>query len=492
MMRIALVLWIVFASCNEGVVEQRYGVLAKNGMVSTAHPEASKIGLSILREGGNAFDAAIAVQFALAVCYPVAGNIGGGGFAVIRKADGTVDALDFREKAPKAAHKDMYLDEKGNVISGSSLLGHLSVGVPGTVDGMVRLHEKYGRLSWEKLVEPSIELAYRGFVLRSWDAERLNSERENFLKVNRNPSAIVKEGGWKAGDTLRLPDLARTLERIRTHRRSGFYEGETARLLLEEMRRGQGIITQEDLDSYRAVWRKPLIGNYRGHRLITMPLPSSGGITLLQMLHGAEKYPLHTWGHTSTKHFHLLAELARRAYADRAAFLGDADFIDVPVDSLLSESYLRHRFADVSLEKKTDSQKIRQGSNVTIESYETTHFSIVDAERNAIAVTTTLNGYFGSKVMVEGAGFFLNNEMDDFSIKVGHPNQFGLIGSPANAIAPEKRMLSSMTPTIVEKDGTLRMVVGTPGGSTIITGVYQVIVNVIDFRMTMKEAVDAP
>jgi gamma-glutamyltranspeptidase/glutathione hydrolase len=468
------------------------GVLANKGMVSSAHPEATVIGVEILKKGGNAFDAAIAVQFALSVCYPVAGNISGGGFALYRKADGELGALDFREKAPKEAHRDMFLDKKGEVTENASLLGHLAIGVPGTVDGMVRLHEKYGKLPWEELIEPSILLANRGFALANWDANRLNIAKENFLKVNEKDFVFLKDSLWMAGDSIKLPELANTLKIIQKNKRDGFYKGEIAQYLLDEIKRGKGIISQSDLDDYQAVWRKPITANYKGYTIITMPLPSSGGIVLLQMLKGTESYPLKTWGHSSPKHLHLIAELTRRAYADRASFYGDPDFVQVPVDTLMSDNYLKHRFSDISLDKKTSSQDIKEGNVQLIESYETTHFSIVDAFGNAVAITTTLNGYFGSKVFVKKGGFFLNNEMDDFSVKVGHPNQFGLVGNEANAIQPEKRMLSSMTPTIVEKDGKLKMLLGSPGGSTIITGVYQVIVNVIDFDMTLLEAVNSP
>ena len=473
--------------------ESVQGVKAKNGMVVTANPYASKIGLEILKQGGNAFDAAIAVQFALAVCYPRAGNIGGGGFLVYRKGNGEVGSLDFREKAPKTATKDMYLDSAKNYISELSKEGALAVGVPGTVAGMVAMHEKLGTLPFADLVQPSVELAEKGLKLSEYDAGRFNNYQEEFVRLNRFEIPLLKESGWTAGDSIRYPDLAATLTRIRDNGRDGFYKGETADLLVAEMQAGNGIITHEDLEAYEAIWRKPVVENYQDdYRIISMPPPSSGGVALVQLLEGSEFFDFAAMGHNSVESIHVMTELQRRVYADRSTHLGDSDFYDVPMDWLLSADYLKERFGNIEVNKKTNSQDIKEGkANVVIESVETTHFSIVDKDGNAASITTTLNGNFGSKVMVKGGGFFLNNEMDDFSAKPGEPNMFGLVGAEANKIEPEKRMLSSMTPTIVEKNGELFMVVGTPGGATIITTVYQTIMNVIAHGMNIQEAVNA-
>ncbi|SDM22354.1 gamma-glutamyltranspeptidase / glutathione hydrolase [Catalinimonas alkaloidigena] len=465
--------------------------LAEHGMVVTAHALASQAGLAVLKAGGNAFDATVAVQFALAVVYPRAGNIGGGGFAVFRQADGTVGSLDFREKAPAAAGRDFYLDSLGNVIEGMSTSGHRAAGVPGSVDGMVRLHERYGQLPWAQVVQPAIELARDGVVLTESEADNLNRFREALTALNPEGTAFVKDTTWVPGDTLFQPELAATLERIRDEGRAGFYEGETARLLAEEMERGHGVITAEDLRNYEAKWREPLTGTFHDFRVIAMAPPSSGGVALLQLLQGSEQYPLQRWGHNTAKTVHIMTELERRVYADRATYLGDPDFFQVPVARITSEDYLNGRWASIQPDRKTPSEEIKEGEVNQIESLETTHFSIVDSARNAVSVTTTLNGYFGCKVVVGGAGFCLNNEMDDFSVKPGVPNMFGLVGGEANAIQPGKRMLSSMTPTIVERKGKLYLVVGTPGGSTIITTVYQVVLNVLEHDMTLPDAVAA-
>ncbi|MCS6968094.1 MAG: gamma-glutamyltransferase [Cytophagales bacterium] len=494
--------WIVIllvVSCNlqspKGVHPsyQMEGTIGDSGMVVSTHPIASDIGLSILRQGGNAVDAAVATFFALAVVYPEAGNLGGGGFAIYRSAKGEIFALDFREKAPAAAHRDMYLDENGQPIPRLSLDGHLAVGVPGSVAGMVELHRKLGKLPWKDLIQPAIQVARNGHVLTALSAENLNRMKERFISANRYPIHLVRhDRPWRKGDTIYHPELANTLERIRDHGYEGFYKGLTADLIIAEMKAGKGIITYEDLANYQPVWREPLTSYYKQrYRIISMPPPSSGGIALLQLLQGSQDYPFAKWGHNTANTVHIMTELERRVYADRATYLGDPDFYQVPVKMLLNPAYNRQRNASIRMNKKTPSSEIKEGNVSSIESLETTHFSIADHEGNAIALTTTLNSYYGCKVMVKGAGFFLNNEMDDFSIKPGVPNQFGLVGNQANAIAPNKRMLSSMTPTIVEKDGKLYMVVGTPGGSTIITGVYQTILNVIEHGMTMQEAVNA-
>ena len=463
----------------------------ENGMVSSAHPLASQIGVDIMKQGGNAFDAAVAVQFALAVVYPRAGNIAGGGFAVFRTGDGELGSLDFREKAPLKSHRDMYIDDTGEVIHGQSLFGGKSVGVPGTVDGMITLHEKYGLLSFSSVIQPAIDLAVNGFSFTEREANKLNQFQKEFYDANFHSMPFLKDKGWQKGDSVKLLDLAKTLERIRDSGRNGFYTGKTAELITKEIERGGGILSMSDLRSYSSVWRKPIISNYKDYQIISMGPPSSGGIIVLQLLKGIEDFDLSGMKHNSTEYVHLLTELERRSYADRATHLGDPDFYDVPVDMLLDTTYIKKRNANISMAYKTNSREIKEGDVEVIESIETTHFSIVDKDRNAVALTTTLNGNYGSKVFVEGGGFFLNNQMDDFSIQPGYPNQFGLVGAEANSIEPEKRMLSSMSPTIVERDGELFMLLGTPGGSTIITSVFQTILNVVEFDMELQEAIDA-
>ena len=485
---------VLLCSCQSAVqtVELAPDALSDAVLVATAHRAATQVGLEILQKGGNAFDAAVAVQFALATVYPQAGNIGGGGFAVFRLSNGEIGSLDYREKAPLSAHQDMYLDSAHNVIPSLSTKGHLAVGVPGVVDGMVKLHQRYGTLPWSQLVAPAIDLASKGFELKQEQADRINRFKTDFVEQNDYQIPLVKETPWNKGDTLKLEELSNTLQLIATHGRKGFYAGEVAGHILVEMKRGNGLITQEDLDGYEAKWRTPLVGQYHGYKVVTMPPPSSGGVALLQLLQGSEKFDFAKWEVTSPKRIHAMTELMRRVYADRANYLGDPDYYDVPVNMLLDRSYNKERFSSISIDAKTPSSSIKEGNVEVIESTETTHFTIVDADRNAVSVTTTINGLFGCKVMVGGAGFFLNNEMDDFSAKPGVANQFGLIGAKANAIVPQKRMLSSMTPTIVEKDGELFMTVGTRGGSTIITSVYQTIINIIDKKMSLKESVEAP
>ncbi|RLD36451.1 MAG: gamma-glutamyltransferase [Bacteroidetes bacterium] len=492
-----LLLILITFSCTTGPEKQvsqlnvKQTVEAKNGMVATAHPLASEVGAQILRQGGNAFDAAVAVQFALAVVYPRAGNIAGGGFAVYRKANGETGSLDFREKAPLTATYDMYLDEDENVIPKLSSFGVLSIGIPGSVDGMIELHKKLGSLPFERLIQPAIDLAENGFILTQNDAKKLNYYQKDFLNANDSTTYFFNGGKWQVGDKIVLPELAHTLKLIRDNGRKGFYAGETAQEMLDEIHSSNGIISQADFDAYHSIWRKPIEGKYKDYKVISMPPPSSGGIALLQLLKGSEQFSFAEFGHNSTQSIHLMTELERRVYADRATYLGDSDFYDVPIDMLLDSAYLANRFSDIHLDSKTDSKDIKEGNVEIIESIETTHFSIVDKDQNAIGITTTLNGNFGSKVFVEKSGFFLNNEMDDFSAKPGIPNQFGLVGAEANAIAPEKRMLSSMTPTILEKNGKLFMVVGSPGGATIITAVYQTILNVVEYGMDMQQAVNA-
>ena len=468
------------------------GYIADKAMVVSAHPDASRIGVEILRKGGNAFDAAIATQFALAVAFPAAGNIGGGGFMVYRQTDGAVGSLDYREMAPASASEKMYQDAQGNVIEDLSVSGHLAAGVPGSVAGMYETHQKLGSLPWAELVQPSIDLARNGVVLTQKEAAGLNNNQEKFIKYNKHLPYLAANPAWSAGDTLKHPDLAKTLERIRDKGRDGFYKGETANLIVKEMQRGKGIITHQDLESYKAVWRKPITGKYKNYTVTSMGPPSSGGVALLQLLTMVEPYNLAKYGWQSPETIQLMVEAERRAYADRATYLGDPDFVKVPVRQLLDKGYLKDRMKSVDLGRATKSSEIKEGALPVYESEETTHLSIVDAAGNAVSVTTTLNGSYGSKVVVEGAGFLLNNEMDDFSVKPGAPNMYGLVGGKANAIAPGKRMLSSMTPTILEKDGKLFMVVGTPGGSTIITSVFQAILNVVEYNMTMQQAVAAP
>ncbi|MBV6644091.1 MAG: gamma-glutamyltransferase [Cyclobacteriaceae bacterium] len=460
-------------------------------MITSAHPLATKVGLDILRKGGNAYDATVAVQFALAVVFQRAGNIGGGGFLVLREKDGKTAALDFREKAPKQASRDMYLDENGEVIPMKSRFGHQAAGVPGAVAGMWELHQQYGVLDWNVLIQPAVELAFYGFTLTNDAANQLNLKQEDFIKANRETPWTVNAAGWQLGDTVKLPELAATLSFIRDMGRDGFYKGIVADQIVKEMNRGGGLISVEDLEDYQPKWREPVTGSYRGYKIISMSPPSSGGVALIQLLQGAEQYDFGKSGHNTSEGIHLMTELARRVYADRATYLGDPDFYDVPVDMLLSSAYNKERFSTIQLGQKTLSNEIKEGEVDIIESVETTHFSIVDANGNAASLTTTLNAYFGCKVLVRGAGFFLNNEMDDFSAKSGVPNMFGLLGAEANAIVPEKRMLSSMTPTILEKDNELFMVTGTPGGATIITSVFQSILNVVDHGMSMQEAVNA-
>ncbi|MEM6841549.1 MAG: gamma-glutamyltransferase [Bacteroidota bacterium] len=472
--------------------QENEGVIGANGMVVTAHPIASQIGLDILKKGGNAFDAAIAVKYALAVVLPKAGNLGGGGYMVYRTSEGEKGALDFRETAPKAAFRDMFLDENDSVMNEKALYGHLAACTPGTVDGMDQIHQKLATLSFEELIQPAIDLANNGFDVSEYDASTFNNAMEAFREWNDEDMVLIKDSVWKEGERLVQKDLAATLERIRDQGRDGFYQGETARLLLEEMEEGNGIITQQDLDNYQSVWRETIEGVYRdSFNIASMPPSSSGGIIIVQLLQGSNAYDIQSLGHNTPASIHLMTELQRRAYADRAEHMGDLDYYDVPIGMLLDEDYIASRNASITMDQATPSEEIKAGSVEKIESLETTHFSIVDREGNAVSITTTLVAYFGNKVMVDGAGFFLNNEMNNFSLKPGFPNIFGLIGGEANAIEPGKRMLSSMSPTIVEKNGELFMVLGTPGGSTIINIIYQNILNVIDHGMSMQEAVDA-
>lgn len=466
------------------------GLVADRAMVVSAREEASKIGIQILQMGGNAFDAMMATEMALAVTFPVAGNLGGGGFLVYRMADGKIGTLDYREKAPLAATKDMYLDENGNFMPQLSTTGALASGVPGTIAGIFEAQAKFGKLSPKEILQPVIDLANQGFVVTKGQAQSLRSQREAFIKINGPQTFFGQE--IQAGDTLKIPVLAKTLQRIAEKGKDEFYTGTTGKKLVSHLKKMGGIITKKDLAQYRAVWRDPIVFNYKDLRIISMAPPSSGGITLAQILKMLEPYPLQDLGHHTPEYIQVLVEAERRAYADRNYYLGDPDFVKIPVNQLLDSTYLKSRMSNFSFERATPSTEVGKGEILFSESMETTHYSIVDAEGNAVSVTTTLNGGYGSKVYLDELGFFMNNEMDDFSAKPGTPNMFGLIGAEANSIAPGKRMLSSMTPTIVEKDGKLSMVVGTPGGSTIITSVLQAILNVYEFHMGMQEAVSAP
>lgn len=470
-----------------------------HGMVVSAYPDASKAGVDILRKGGNAVDAAIAVQFALAVVYPSAGNIGGGGFMVIRTAAGKADCVDFREEAPGKASHDMYLDRSGNVIPDASTLGFLAAGVPGSVDGMVEAHKRYGKLPWKELVQPAVDLARDGFRLTAREAAGLNRAASSLEKLNGTKCSLLSStGAWQKGDILRQAALARTLTAIMDQGREGFYAGPVAASIAADITSGHGLITLKDLAAYHAVWRNPVTGSYRGFKIISMPPPSSGGVALLQLLASVESYNLSALGHNTAAAIQLYTEAERRVYADRAYYLGDPDFVEVPVSTLVSTGYNKDRMTDFNASVATPSTAVRAGpipgyANLTPhihkEKLETTHFSVADQWGNAVSVTTTLNDGFGSKVVLQGTGMVLNNEMDDFSVQPGHPNAYGLTGGEANAIQPGKRMLSSMTPTIVERDGHLFMVLGSPGGATIITTVFQTIVNVIDYKMGVRKAV---
>jgi gamma-glutamyltranspeptidase/glutathione hydrolase len=493
-----LIAFLIFA-CKENPkaqtkvepqIVEKAAVIADSAMVVSARVEASKIGTEILKNGGNAFDAMIATEMALAVCYPYAGNLGGGGFMVFRSQYGEIGSLDYREKAPMAATKNMYLDADGNVIPNKGSEGAMAVGIPGTIAGMFAVHEKYGSLPMEVILNPVIELAKKGYIITEQEAEGLEKYKPYFEKVNGG--SILYSENYKVGDTLINLALANTLERIAENGRSEFYGGETGKKLVSFLKEKGGIITLKDLEAYEAQWREPIVFNYKDLKVISMAPPSSGGICLAQILKMVEPFPLSDYGHNSEKYIQVLAEAERRAYADRSFYLGDPDFVDIPIDSLLNETYLSQRMENFSFDAATPSSEIKPGVIVGYESPQTTHYSIVDAFGNAVSVTTTLNSGYGSKLFVNDLGFFLNNEMDDFSAKPGEPNVYGLVGGKANAIAPQKRMLSSMTPTIVEKDGKLWMVVGTPGGSTIITSVVQTILNAYEFNMNMQQAVDAP
>lgn len=464
-------------------------VLAANGAVASAHPLASQVGLQVMKAGGNAFDAAIATQLALAVVYPNAGNLGGGGFLVARTGKSETLALDYRETAPALASRDMFLDANGDVVEGKSLNGHLAAAVPGTVAGLFETM-KYAKLPFAKLIQPAVDLAEKGYVITQREASSLNALREELAKYNTTQTAFQKGAEWKAGDTLLQTDLATALKRIRDGGAAGFYEGPTADLIVAEMKRGGGIITLSDLKSYTAKWRTPHTFTYKGYTVVGMPMPSSGGTLLHQMMKMVEDRPLTTYGYNSAEAVNLMVEAERRAYADRAEHMGDADFYTVPQAQLTDNAYLKGRMSDFRPGTAGSSQTTKPGLKKISE--QTTHISVIDKEGNCVSVTTTLNNSYGSKTVVGGAGFFLNDEMDDFSAKPGVPNLYGAVGGEANAIAPGKRMLSSMTPTIVLQNGQPFLVVGTPGGTTIPTSVFQTLVNVIDFGLSTDQAVNGP
>jgi len=477
---LVLILSFLIISCDNGY----------NPTVVSARKEASEIGVDIMKKGGNAYDAMIAVHLALAVVHPTAGNIGGGGFFVYSNSDGTSGSLDFREMAPGNAYKDMYLDNNGNVIPDMSTLGGASVGVPGSVSAIFEIHSKFGSLPIEDLFEPAIKLAKEGFVVTTKQSSSLTEKLDDLILINGNNSLYSKR--YYKGDTIKNVEFAETLSKISKNGPKAFYEGEIAEMIVNEVVESGGIITTEDLKNYRSIWRDPVKFKYKELDIISMSLPSSGGILLGQMLKAIEDYDIASYGHNSLKAIQLMTEIERRAYADRSHFMGDPDFMNLPIYELIDKNYVQERMDNFSWEKATPSSEIKHGDIVLDESLETTHYSIIDKDGNAVSVTTTLNNSYGSKVYVEGAGFFLNNEMDDFSSKPGHPNFYGLIGSEANSIQPNKRMLSSMTPTIVLKNNKPSLILGTPGGSTIITSVFQTILNIYEFNMNVQDAVNAP
>ena len=491
MNKLILLFALAFLSCksNEKTVEPT-GLVTSKAMVVSAREEASQIGVEIMKKGGNAFDAMVATELALAVAHPQAGNIGGGGFMVYRKANGETGTIDYREKAPLAASKDMYLDKEGNVIAGKSTQTALASGIPGTIAGIFEVHKKLGSLPISEILKPVIALAERGVVVTKNQAQSLNNNREVFIKRNGRNSLFSKV--YKENDTIKYTALAATFKRIAANGRDEFYSGETAQKLVAFLSKKGGNATMEDLKKYEAKWRDPVTFQYKKLKITSMAPPSSGGICLNQIMKMIEPYNLSQMGHNSLKTIQVITEAERRAYADRNFYLGDPDFVKLPIEELLSPAYLEKRMKTFSFDKASKSSDIAPGEIKGYESDQTTHYSIVDAAGNAVSATTTLNDNYGSKLYCDELGFFLNNQMDDFSAKPGVPNLYGLTGSEANSIAPEKRMLSSMTPTIVEKDGKLFMVVGTPGGSTIITSVLQTILNVYEFGMSMQAAVDAP
>ncbi|GIQ60663.1 gamma-glutamyltransferase [Flavobacterium collinsii] len=491
MKKITFLVTLIYISCTaqQNPIKPT-GLVVSKAMVVSARAEASKVGADIMKKGGNAFDAMVGTELALAVAFPYAGNIGGGGFMVYRKANGEVGSLDYREKAPLAATKDMFLDKDGNVIKGKSTETALAIGVPGTVAGVFAVHKKLGSLPMSEILKPVIALAEKGVIVTLKQQKQLEAYHDAIVKVN-GPNTLMA-GKFKENDTIKYSALASTLKRIQKNGRDEFYKGQTAKTLVNYIQKKGGIITLKDLEKYEAKWRKPLQFDYKELKITSMAPPSSGGICLAQIMKMITPYDLSKMGHNSVESIQVIVETERRAYADRSQFLGDPDFVKIPMKALLSDTYLKDRMSSFNTEKASLSSEIKEGKVTYNESTETTHYSIVDAQGNAVAATTTINDAFGSKYYCDELGFFLNNEMDDFSAKPGSPNMFGLVGNEANSIAPQKRMLSSMTPTIVEKNGKLFMVVGTPGGSTIITSVLQAILNVYEYNLSMQEAVNAP
>jgi gamma-glutamyltranspeptidase/glutathione hydrolase len=487
---------IISLALQFGCTEPQQPVSSKNGMVVSTSSLASKVGVEIMKRGGNAIDAAVAVGFALAVTYPSAGNIGGGGFMVIHLADGKNITIDFREKAPISADKDMYLDETGKFLPELSQEGTTSAGVPGSVAGLLYALEKYGTLPLTEVIQPAIDLAKNGWKLEERDAKNFEFNLPEFKKYPSSLSVFSKDGEpYRVGDLFIQPDLAWTLGQIKENGKNGFYKGKVAELLVKQINSLGGFITLEDLEKYHPIEREPIVGNYRGFDVVSMPPPSSGGIALVELLNILENYNLakDRWG--SSFYIHHLVEAMKYVYADRTYHLGDEDFYPVPKAQLISKDYAKAIFNRIEKDKNNavPSDKIKCYDNKSFyESNETTHYSVYDSFGNAVSTTTTINSSFGSKIVVEGAGFLLNNEMDDFSGKPGTQNQFGLLGTEANSIKPEKRMLSSMTPTIILKDGEPHIIIGSPGGSTIITVVLQVILNCIDFDMNIHQAVEKP
>ena len=458
--------------------------------VVSARKEATQIGLEIMKNGGNAYDAMIATHLALAVVHPTAGNIGGGGFFVYRDQDGSSGTLDFREMAPGSAYKDMYLDIDGNVIPDMSTLGGAAVGVPGSISAIFEIHSKFGSLPIEELFRPAIDLSNNGYVVTEKQSNSLTGKLEDFIKINGNESLYSKR--YFEGDTIKNIKFAETLKKISEFGPKAFYEGEIAEMIVRDVKKSGGIMTVDDLKNYKSVWRDPVKFKYKDLEVISMSLPSSGGILIGQILKSIEDYDIKSFGHNSVEAVQLMVELERRAYADRSHFMGDPDFMNLPVYELIDKKYVNERMKNFSWDKATPSSEVKHGNIIINESDETTHYSIIDKYGNSVSVTTTLNNSYGSKVFVEEGGFFLNNEMDDFSSKPGYPNFYGLIGSEANSIKAGKRMLSSMTPTIVLKNNKPSLIVGTPGGSTIITSVLQTILNVYEFDMDIQDAVNAP
>ena len=490
---VLLALVVAGTSCRAQRSPAPAPLRAENGLVVSAERHASEAGVEVMRAGGNAVDAAVATGFALAVTFPIAGNVGGGGFMVVRFPDGTATTVDYRETAPAAATRDMFVDDStGAVRPDLSRRGALASGVPGAVAGMLHAHERYGRLGLADVLAPAIRLARDGYALSREQAERFTAYAPSFAETGA-AAYFTRPDGFAEGDVFRQPDLAAVLERVRDGGRDGFYRGRTADLLVAEQERGGGLITHADLEAYQPVERAPLVGHYRGHRVLSMPPPSSGGVALVQMLDAVEPFDLAAMGFNSSAYVHLLGEAMRRAFADRAEFLGDPDFADLPTAGLVDPEYTRRRMASFNPYRADTSRALGAGDPFTYESAETTHYSVVDADGLAVSTTTTLNGGYGSLEVVGGAGFFLNNEMDDFTSAPGAPNMFGLVQGEANAVGPGKRMLSSMTPTVVEDpEGRLMLVVGSPGGPRIITAVLQTVLNVVDHGMDVQEAVAAP